>query len=542
LNPTEHFGSDSVTMSFNLRIDTPLGKTFSVLREVRYQASSQVLAHGLKSRIPSIRSASLQSLLDRGTNHDFAAILTTIDNTSTSELDEIRLHASRMGEAIDGGLASTDPETRQRALWTIAKMELESHFSFLIDAVIHSDDPQQMVAIELTSLLVKSIGKRRESNKFEQDSARITLMFELARGLESYPEHRVQSMFDWWVSIAHQEDEMVLNLILNASEDEASQRLVHHLERSKNHESMEFVASLLWNKSSNPSLVSVAARRNDHAFVETLASVNHRLGPTKELKRNLNLPDVEYRFLSQETFDDKRISVAAKMTLVEMMTLRSVAVERILPRLSWILRNIDASHEEQVALVLDSQPALNTDIVVIALSDALDSPDIESSVPPPWKQAMRDAIEGIIDVYARAGSNLQRSIAHFFRDFKCERLLEKLQDWPTAHLMAYARLSRIADSKYIDILTLEMDANSPIRRQKGIKAAHLLGLDRAIEAMIVNKLDDPVDEVRIEAIKALADSPNRENAIALLSSFEMDSNSDLYEAAERSLMKLRGGL
>lgn len=529
-------------MSLTLRIDTALAKTFSVLREIRYQASSQVLAHGLKSSIPMIRSASLQSLLDRGTAYDYAAILQCIDRSSTSELDRIRPHAAQMQEVIDQGLASPDPETRQRALWTIAKMEVESHFRVLIDVVCNPDDPQQMVAIELTSLLVKSIAQRRQTGDASKDTARQSLLVELVRGLETYPQHRVQTMFDWWVAAAHQDDNIVLQIIRDAGDDESSQRIVHHLERSKTKECLELVATFLWNRNGSQHLTTVAAVRNDPGFVEVLGSLCRRFGITKELARNLNLPGIAFRFLNKETFQDQRISVQAKISLVELMTLRALSTEEIMPRIHWLLQNQDSSLEEEIALLLDHQKPLNADIAVIALSDALDSPDIESSAPPPWKQSMREALEGLISAYDRVGSRLQGSIANFFRDFKCEKLLEKLLEWPVAHLAAYARLSRIADSRYVDILMIEMDASSPIRRQRGIRAAHLYGMDRGVEAIIVNKLDDPVDEVRIEAIHALADAIDREQAIIQLSPLEVDSNPDVHQAAERSLMKLRGEL
>lgn len=489
-----------------------------------------------------IRSASLQSLLDRGTDYDYAAILQCIDRSSTVELDRIRPHASRMREVIDQGLASSDPEIRQRALWTIAKMEVESHFRVLIDVVCDPDDPQQMVAIELTSMLVKAITHRLQEVNVSQDTPRLALMAEFTRGLESYPTHRVQTMFDWWVATAQQDDEIVLNIIREANDDESYQRIVHHLERSKTKECLELVATFLWSRNGGQHLALVAASRNDAVFVEVLGSLCRRFGLTKELAANLNLPGISFRFLNKDTFEDQRISVQAKISLVELMTLRALSTEEIMPRIHWLLQNMDSCIEEELALLIDHQKPLNADIAVIALSDALDSPDIESSVPPPWKQSMRESLEGFISAYDRVGSRLQVAIANFFRDFKCEKLLEKLMEWPVAHLTAYARLSRIADSRYLDILAIEMDATSPVRRQRGIRAAHIYGMDRGVEAIIVNKLDDPVDEVRIEAINALADAINREQAIIQLSPLEVDSNPDVHQAAERSLMKLRGEL
>jgi hypothetical protein len=532
----------SSSMNLTLRIDTALAKTFSVLREIRYQASSQVLAHGLKSSIPIIRSASLQSLLERGTAYDYSAILQCIDRSTPTEIDKIRQHASRMTEVIDQGLASSDPETRQRALWTIAKMGVETHFHFLIDVACNPDDPQQMVAIELTSFLAKTLGNRSQENDESQEDARLTLLAELSRGLESYPQHRVQAMFDWWAATAREDDEILLSAIRDSSTDESSQRLVHYLERSKTKDCQELVARFLWSRTGCTELIAIAARRSDHGFVESLGLLCRSLKVSKDLTRNLNLPNITLACLREEVFRDERITLAAKVSLVQLSTIQGEKIEVVLPRINWLIENADPSLDGDIALLLDQQKPINTDIAVIALSDALDSPDIESSVPPPWKQEMRLALEGLIHASGVSGPRLQKAIAHFLREFRCEKLLEKLLDWPVAHLTAYARLSRIADSKFLEILMIELGVQSPVRRQRGIRAAHLYGMDRCIEAMIINKLEDPVDEVRIEAIHALADAVDRENAIAILSPLEVDSNPEVNQAAGKSLMKLRGEL
>lgn len=527
-------------MNFSLRIDTAFAKTFSVLRDIRYQASSQVLAHGLRSSIPLIRSASLQSLLDRGTEVDYVAILQCIDRSSSAELERIRPHASRMCEVIDQGLASSDPETRQRALWTIAKMEVKTHFHVLIDVVCNSDDPLQLVGIELTSYLVKAMSGRRHTYDSDKDSARLALMAELSRGLDNFPQHRIQSLFDWWVAVAHQDDDIVFTMIRDGAASDVSQRVLQYLERSKSRECLELVALFLWNSNANPHLVSVAAERKDPAFVEQLHLLCRRLGLTKEITRNITLSGVKFKFLNEETFLDPHISPAAKISLLELMTLQSISSGEIAPRIGWLLRNIDTSLEDNLAALIEHQRPMNVDIAVIALSDTLDGPDIESSVPAPWKQSMRDALEGFIKAHDRFGNRLRTAISYFFRDFKCEKLLEKLLEWPVGHLAAYARLSRLADSRYLDTLILELGSASPLRRQRGIRAAKLYGMDRTVEAIIVQKLEDPVDEVRIEAILALADANDREQAIILLSPLEVDSNPDVHKAAERSLIKLRG--
>lgn len=521
-------------------LSPPLAATFSVLRQPKFQASIQVLERGFMSRTPSIRSASLHTLLERGSASDYAAVLRCIDRSGTEELAAIRQHIVGMTEAIDQGLISREPETRQRALWAIAKLEIDSHFRFLIDAVCDPEDPQQLVAMELTSQLARSLGHRARLGDASKDAQRHELLRQLIRGLDNYTKHRVQGMLDWWGLAAHWDDRIVVDVLRDVANSESSQRIAQHLERSKGKECIELVAGFLWSQNPDPPLAMFASRRNDPAFVEMIGTFFKALGATKELKRTFASENVEWSFLSQETFDDERVSRSAKVCLVELMTLQAAPTEDILPRISGLLEEADATLEPELKTLIEHQRPMNTDLAVLALSDALDAPDIESSEPPPWKQSMRAALEGIIGVFPRLGTPLQIALSNYFRDFKCETLFEKLLDWPGGHLSAYAKLTRIAHPDFIDDLMAELNAQAPQRRQRGVQAARMFGLDQALEDLVIGKLDDPADEVRIEAIHALGEAQDRQNAMGLVRPLVMDSNPAIQQAAEVTLQHLRG--
>jgi hypothetical protein len=517
-----------------------LAATFAVLRQPKFQAGIQVLERGFMGSNAMIRFASLHALLERGTALDYAAILRCIDRSGPAELDAIRPHVHRMTEAIDQGLRSKEPETRQRALWAIAKLEIESHFRFLIDTVCDPSDPQQMVAMELTSHLARSLGYHVRNGDLSREQHRIELLVQLIRGLDSYTQHRVQAMLDWWGLAAHWEDRIVVDVLKDASKSESSHRIAQYLERSKAKECVELVAGFLWSQNSEGPLASLASRRNDPAFIEMIAVFYRTHGPTKELKRTFNVEDAEWSFLSHETFEDERISKSAKVCLVELMTLKSAPTEDVLPRIAWLLERVEPSLEASIKELIEHQRPMNTDLAVLALSDALDAPDIESSEPPPWKQTLRSALETIIEVFPRLSARIQAALSNFFRDFKCHTLLEKLLDWPGGHLAAYAKLTRIAHPDFIDELMSELNAQAPQRRQRGVQATRLFGLDQALEDLVIGKLDDPVDDVRVEAIHALADACDRQNAIALVQPLILDANPAVQQAAEVALQHLRG--
>lgn len=517
-----------------------IAATLAVLKQTKYQASVDVLTQGLKTKNPAIRIACLQALLDRGTERDFAAILAQIDHSSQEELATIRPHVRRLTDAIDAGVVARDPEVRQRSLWAIARFELETHFRHLVAAVCNPDDPQQLVAMELVSHLARSMGSRARKGDRSLDVQRYALQVELISGIESYSQHRVGSLLDWWAAVAHWDDDHVLQIVRDTETSESLQRIAQHLERSKNKETLELVAGFLWSRISAPSLLNAAGKRTDSPFLEMLAKLYRSMGETRELKKNLVQPGIDWVFLEEATFHDERVSNEARMVLVEFMTMMSLPAEDILPRIAWLVQHIDASQEEALAEVLEHQRPLNADLAIIALSDALDAPDIESSEPPPWKQSMRNALDIMLSLYSTRSARIQEAISVYFREFKCETLLEKLLDWPAGHLSAYARLTRIANPDFVDELLNELNAQAPQRRQRGVQAARLFGMDEVLEALIINRLEDTSDDVRVEAIIAMADSCDPQNAIDLIRPLAAESNPTIQQAAYSTLQCLGG--
>ena len=140
------------------KLPVSMETTLSILRQLRYQASIDVLAHGLKSKVPAIRAACLQGLLERGGAIEQEVVLQHVSDCDIVDLVVVRDHIPELLDAIDQGLISPQPEQRQNSLIAIGKFEIESRFSYLVEAVCNTNDPQQIVAMELLSRLARSLG------------------------------------------------------------------------------------------------------------------------------------------------------------------------------------------------------------------------------------------------------------------------------------------------------------------------------------------------------------------------------------------------
>jgi len=512
----------------------PLAKTLAVLGQSRFHAAIQVLAQGMRSTSPEIRQASLECLLARGSKDDFDAILGAFDCSDPQAFETLSGHLPRLIDAIDQGVASRDPEKRRRALWMVGKFQLESHFQHLVDTVCDPIDPNQMFAMDVVTQLARSLGLQARRTNAVHDSKRERLLQELLGGIESYPNHRVEQMMEWWATAAHWDDPM-LHRVLDPSEpNEAATRILQSLERSKNKEVIGLISGVLWSRTANPALLQIVGKRKDAAFVEALCDQYRTQGCTRELKRNLGSGQ-KFRFLERDVFQDPKVSLMAKCGLAGLLTQHGAPADELLSRIAWLMSQDEELIHLAITDLIEHQRPIQPDLAVLALSDALDGPDIESSVPPPWKDSMRRSLETLISAYPRQVDRMRCAISNLFREFRCETLLEKLYDWPVAHLEAYARLTRLSQPDFLEDLVVELHAQAPQRRQRGLQAARHFGLDARAQDLVSSKIDDPIDEVRVEAILALAASQDRQAAMATLRPLVLERNAVIQQAASATL-------
>lgn len=521
------------------RLPVSMETTLSILRQLRYQASIDVLAHGLKSKVSTIRTACLQGLLERGGPREQELVLQHVSDCNVTDLVVVRDHVPELLDAVDQGLISRQPEKRQNSLIAIGKFEIESRFSYLVEAVCDTKDPQQIVAMELLSRLARSLGDDARCGDSVNRSKRTQLLMDLMRAIESYPAHRIGLVFDWWAAAAHWEDPFVIEVLSSTEQDESTARLKAHLLRSQHKEALQLIAGLLWSRIATDPILHSISQRTDRNFLQSLADLYKELGATTQLKRNL-MRAISFDFLSQEVVRDPQLSLLTRCCLVEMLTLRVAPTEEILPPIGDLLRERDPSIVGIVADILEQQRPINSDIAVMALSDSLNGSDVESSTPPPWKESMRSALTSIIENHNALGKRVCTAVINMLREFKCDKLLEKTSEWPPGHLAAFAKLTRIAQPGFIDLIITELNSQNPQRRQRGLLAARAFGLDQALWELVACRVDDPVEDVRIEAIRAMSDSRNHQNAIDLLQPLMSEQSPAVAQAIHETLQNLRG--
>lgn len=175
----------------------------------------------------------------------------------------------------------------------------------------------------------------------------------------------------------------------------------------------------------------------------------------------------------------------------------------------------------------------------MVLSDCFSLPDITAYEPPPWKASLKSAIDDLLELYYDLPSVIRTAVDGLFSEFRCEELFQISDTWPEAHVRAYGRIVRFADSSCVHYIDTESQSTSVAKRTKAIRMIRYLGKDERLQEIAVAALSDEHESVRIQAIHAIAYGNDRESALELLGPLLADEDLSVKTAASQALEQLQ---
>jgi HEAT repeat protein len=514
--------------------------TFRFLGAGSNLASVSVLGHALRSPVDSIRLAALQTLIARGGDLEMSTILEHIDRCQESELPLLADHVSSLIAPVEAGLASDNPEVRQRSIFAIAKLQIASQFHHLVQVAQSPQDPQQILAAELLVSMASKIGAdARLGFGRAGESAREQLLADLSRSMSSYGEHRVSQVFEAWLCASHWNDESFKDLFDPDRRDQVAKTALKQMRHSHRREIVELIAGILWSNGPRYEAVKFAGERKDHAVACALADHMHHQKATPQLIKNMR-NEVEILAIQEFDFSSTLESISRRTALLQLLAVSHVSPAKLLGSINAMLVETDPGVEKACGNALRSLKSLKPEIVVMVLSDCFESPDMEPCEPPPWKTELKAEIERLIELYPAQPSSIRSSIEFAFSDFQCDVLSQHLENWPESHLLAYGKMLRIAQRDYVEYLEREAASQSAAKRIRALRMVRMIGVESDLLEIVKDLLNDKNDAVRIEAIYSVAAGRNRREAISLLQPFLKDEDNGVKVAADLVLSQLGG--
>lgn len=515
-----------------------LQETFRVLGQKSNLACVEVLGQALCSPIPQVRSNALHTLIQRGGEADIATILERIDECQEAELPLLRTHASMLLAPIEAGLADREPIKRQRALCAIAKLRIAPLFHHLISAAQSPDDPQQIVASELTIGLAITFGTESRYRRSKDNEAnREQLLADLWQSMLLFNDHRILQIVDAWLCASHWDDAAFKALFQPTRGEPIHKVAMRQLKQSNRTQIVELLAGVLWSRGAGPVAMKVMSERNDSQMAMRLAELMTKFGVTQFVSKNLGM-NIPLLCLEQFQFADEAFPLEHRCALLQLLSVVDILPDKIIQGIAQLLDSKDPAVEPACISAIRNLKSLKTDVVVMVLSDSFENIGMESYVPPPWKASLRAALELLLEIYPSQAPAVRSGIEFALSDFRCEELIKHLDDWPESHLKAYAKIVRVADAGLLEILERDAKSQSAVKRSRAIHAVRFLGMDHGLSEIVFDAIEDKSEKVRVEAIHTITAGLSRREAIELLIPLLQDENTSVKTAASFALSSL----
>ncbi len=525
-------------MQTSVSLTSQLRETFRVLGLRSNLASVEVLGQALGSPLEQIRLEALQTLIQRSGEAEMSVILERIDQCNEAELPLLANQVSLLSAPIEAGLADRDPLKRQRSLCAIAKLHIASQFHHLIQAAQSLEDSQQIVAAELILGLATLLGTEvRHGKRRADDARRVQLLSDLWQSILQFNDHRILLVVDAWLCALHWNDRAFKELFKETHTNPIYKVALRQLKNSHRSQIVELLAGVLWSQGPAPGAVSTLGERTEHAVSIQLAELVLTFGVTPHVTKNLGMK-IPIHCLEHYDFSDNANSIRHRCALIQLYSNLDASPDKILQNIIHLLETKNPAVDLSCSNALRSIRSLKTEIVVMVLSDCFETPGMDPHEPPPWKSSLRSSLEHLIELYPHQAPVVRSSIQFVFSDFRCEELIKHIDDWPESHLIAYAKIVRIAEAGFVEFIERDAKSQSAVKRSRAINAVRFLGMDNGLTDVTLEALEDKNEKVRVEAIYAIASGNNWQGAIDILRPLSNDAEQSVKTAADFALSRL----
>lgn len=547
-------------------IPTALQSTFAQLAKVSSRAAVPVLESAMRCTVPSIRLEATRTLLLRGTSEDMEAIVRSLDQCSQDELAFLRTCTAILEPPIQFAIQSygthNSSEIRQAGLVAVARLRLTTQLHQLISVAENPNDEQQIVAIKLLTDLATDAGaisrmqvklgalnngSRKDAKSMESwdesESFRQHLIMLLRSSVAQYDSHKVGAMLDCWLLASHWEDPGFQALFSPFPDPEAPQ--IHRRLRQLRAADIDLlVVGGYWSDIASTRSLETALQLPPERVLRAFLQLERRFGLTPGAVNNLleipipalkDVPDWLFKNLAPHDLCSwLRLQSKTKAPAELLLKVVFQLAQRFTPPEQWH-SEVEASC---VHALRESLP-LQAPIVSLVLSEGLHAaPDLTPYEPPPWKASLKQAVEQIVQLYMQPWSlppSVHQAIRHLFQNFNTQSLLTQVESWPIDHIEAFARLTSVFDERYQSELATELNNPSPLRRRVVYLLLQLLEPVEWVTELAFQGLEDSDREVKKEAMKALAKSPDSLTVQQCLKPLLSDPSSDVAELAGKLL-------
>ncbi|GAB5403037.1 MAG: hypothetical protein Aurels2KO_12680 [Aureliella sp.] len=397
----------------------------------------------------------------------------------------------------------------------------------VVAIVIQPDHPVRQEAVDCMMHLCRKLGKQARSKK-DSTRARSQMLKAVLYQIDLFHEHRCGELIDAWLAGAHWDDAPHRRLIGNPLHA-AYRQIIMRLKCSKNPAVLQLLAGYLTRCRSAPeTIVETLVARNDPKLAIHIAKLlddNSMVTALSSLRRLKPLA-----CLSRVGSEIDKLDPELQRKLWLMISASSDNLSLVLRGAIALSKLGDEEDAAVAAAMIRGCRRPDAEAIVSAIQNALANPLEQQSLGlqlmelTAWLES-----ESVV---------LNSSAQQFFKDFTIDGLVDAVRVWPSQMCRAMARIVRKLESDYAETLKRELQSPAPRRRLAALEVVYLMEVTNEMADTLVELLDDPKVEVRVQAIDLLS-SAGHSSIETQLDQLLNDASSDVQQAAERAQRKFQ---
>ena len=485
-----------------------LAKTFELLATTDNEAAVDVSLIALQSSQAAIRHSAVEALLRQRSLRGHRQLIDLWQSLDARSLELVAAHPGRMTQALRDALVGGDASSVANACQAILRLHEYDLLPVLLTVV---EDPQGRHAplaaatlLELADLLYLELTSPRDyRNRRDPQLVRRNLTVSLEQSVSRFNRHGRTEVLDAFLLLAAR-DNCTLQQILLDPLHGSYRALIDQLLHSQRVGVLRLLVSFLDDPTAPTIALQTLARRDDAVFVRyLLRRTGSDLSPAARdnLKRLDGFAWCKPRDGLLETLDDASQEAAVRL-LVASNQNRPEAFRIV----EYLARHGTPGGRRAAYEALEQFPGA---LPGALLMEALDDPDPQVQATG-VRQLRRRGVAGVLPrlfgMIDTPHDVVREALRETLAEFQFKRFLASYDMLEPAVRATTAPLVRKIDPQYHPGLLEEMSSSARTRRLRAIEIAEAMKAVGAVEARLLELLNDEDHLVRSEAARVLAES------------------------------------
>ncbi len=520
-------------------MSTALNTTFRFLAKTENESAVEVLVKGLDCLHSPSQHGALSALLDRRAPDGHREVFRRLPTFDESCREIINERPERLVAAVSAAVQQADTQGSKSACEAIITFKLFDALPALVEALSepggsHTDLLATTILRLTEAYYAELSGVDDQPSRKNQDVLRQRITASLESATRKFHRHQRTEPVEAYLLVAKPKG-ATFRAVLQRSNESCYKPIIDVLTNSSQGGVIRLLLGFLDDPQMPLVVTKVFGDRCDAKFIHHLAqAVGPR--PLKAVVATLaRLNKLAWATPEHPVFDE--LDEQGQAGAVWLLTGSSVNRPKVLEVLAYLLaEGKPAGRREAAKALAQFDGAAANALAIKSIND--DDPGVRAEI---IKQLRPRKIPAAFSLLIRLVDNpepeVQEALCTAMPEFNIRHFLDNFNSMPEALQPVAGHLVTKVDETAIEVITSEMQSQSPVRRRRATLAAIVMGVIPQLEEFVILLLTDEDHMVRIAAAKALADCKSVPTWEALRDAL-LDRSTIVQEAAEQSLERI----